>query len=134
VIALDSSAIIALFLRRDQDHAHAVEVVQSDTGPLIVPAGILSEVAYMLEIRAGGRALDSFLENIADGSLLLDCGEKDFLRIRELVDRYRSLPLGFADVSVIGCAERRGRRVLSYDQRDFSVVSREGTFTLVTWS
>jgi predicted nucleic acid-binding protein len=134
VIALDSSAIIALFLRRDQDHAHAVEVVQSDTGPLIVPAGILSEVAYMLEIRAGGRALDSFLENIADGSLLLDCGEKDFLRIRELVDRYRSLPLGFADASVIACAERRGRRVLSYDQRDFSVVSREGTFTLVTWS
>lgn len=134
MITLDSSAIIALFMRRDQDHAHAVEIVQSDTGPLIVPAGIMSEVAYMLETRAGDRALGSFLENLDNGALLLDCGNSDFSRIRELVERYRNLPLGFADAAVIACAERRGKRVLTYDQRDFSVVAREGTFTLITWS
>jgi len=88
----------------------------------------------MLHHRAGSRALDSFLENIVNGALLLDCGENDFARIRELVERYGNLPLGFADASVVACAERRGKRVLSYDQRDFPVVAREGTFTLITSS
>ena len=81
----------------------------------------------MLETRAGVRALGSFLENLDNGALLLDCGNSDFSRIRELVERYRNLPLGFADAAVIACAERRGKRVLTYDQRDFSVVAREGT-------
>ena len=51
----------------------------------------------------------------------------DFARIRELVGRYADLPLGFADASVIACAERNGGRVLTFDARDFGVVAREGT-------
>jgi predicted nucleic acid-binding protein len=41
------------------------------------------------------------------------------------------MPLGFADAAVIACAERRGGKVLTYDQRHFSVVAREGTIQIV---
>jgi predicted nucleic acid-binding protein len=42
------------------------------------------------------------------------------------VRRYKNLPLGFADAPVIACAEGRGRPVLTFDRRDFNVISREG--------
>jgi hypothetical protein len=46
------------------------------------------------------------------------------------VRRYESLPIGFADASVIACAERSGKRVMTLDRRDFSVVAREGRIVL----
>ena len=132
MITLDTSGIIALFNRRDKDHPYASESVQSDSGPLIVPAGILGEVTYMLEEWAGNLDLDAFLLSIDEGSLMLDCGEQDIPRIRQLVARYQNLPLGFADACVIACAERRGGRVLTFDERHFAIVAREGTITLMS--
>ena len=51
-------------------------------------------------------------------------------RVRELVQRYADLPLGFADAAVVACAERTTGRVLTFDRRDFAVVAREGTIQL----
>jgi predicted nucleic acid-binding protein len=72
------------------------------------------------------RALGAFLDDLDSGAYTLDCGEEDWSRIRDLVHRYADLPLGFADASVIACAERHARRVLTLDQRDFQIVAREG--------
>lgn len=85
----------------------------------------------MLEVRGGTRVVDAFLVSLLDGAMLLDCGERDFRRIRELIGRYANLPLGFADAAVVACAERRGGRVLTYDQRHFPVVAGESTITVV---
>ena len=52
-------------------------------------------------------------------------------RTRQLVTRYEDLVLGFVDAAVIACAERSGGRVLTFDIRDFGVVSREGTITVL---
>ena len=59
------------------------------------------------------------------------CGEDDLPRIRELVARYANLPLGFSDACVVACAERHLGSVLTFDRRDFGVISREGTIRLV---
>jgi hypothetical protein len=45
--------------------------------------------------------------------------------------RYAEMKLGFADASVIACAERNGGRVMSFDRRDFEVVAAEGTIELL---
>lgn len=79
----------------------------------------------MLGRRMGGKAVDAFMTDMESGGYSLDCGEGDWTRIRELVDRYGDLPLGFADASVIACAERSGGRVLTLDSRDFGVVARD---------
>jgi predicted nucleic acid-binding protein len=44
---------------------------------------------------------------------------------------HADLPLGFADASVISCAERSGGAVLTLDRRDFDVVAAEGKIALV---
>lgn len=81
MITLDSSGIIALLRRRDEHHGTARNALQGESGPLVVPAGVLGEVTYMLEQWAGPREVDAFLASLQDGSMLLDCGERDVARI-----------------------------------------------------
>jgi len=131
VITLDSSALFALLNRADPGHAAVREVLARDLGPHIVPAGILAETAYLVETRYGVRVMDSLLGDLEAGVFTLDCGERDIPRIRALADRYADLPLGFADAAVVACAERSGGAVLTLDRRDFGVVAREGTITVL---
>jgi uncharacterized protein len=105
--------------------------VRADRGPFVVPVAILAEVAYFVEQWFGETALSAFVDDLIDGRYLLDCGEHDLPRIRELVQRYRDFPLGLADSAVIACAERRGGKVVTLDLRHFGVVAREGTITVV---
>jgi len=130
MITLDTSAVFALANRKDPDHRRVRSVFEADGGPYLVPAGALAEMTFLIEDRLGWQALDAFLSNLADRALSLECGEDDFPRIRELATRYRDLPLGAADASVIACAERNGGRVLTLDRRDFDVVGREGKLVI----
>ena len=131
MITLDSSALYALLNRRDQGHAVVREVLGHHRGPYIVPTGILAEVAYLVETGLGTVVMDGFLADVEAGAFTLDCGERDIPRIRALADRYANLPLGFADAAVVACAERSGGAVLTLDRRDFGVVAREGTITVL---
>jgi predicted nucleic acid-binding protein len=124
VITLDTSGSFALLDAKDPDHAAVAAALAADPGPYLVPAGILAEIAYLTEARLGTQVLDLWLADLESGAFLVDCGERDIRRIRELVERYADLPLGFADASVIACAERSGGRVLTLD-RDFTIVSRD---------
>ncbi len=126
MITLDTSGLFALLNRRDPDHERTKTALLGVSSPYLVPAGILAEVAYLVEQRIPS-ALDPFLTDLQSGAFSLDCGESDLPRIRELVARYDDLELGFADAAVIACAERNGGLVLTLDMRDFSVVGREGT-------
>jgi predicted nucleic acid-binding protein len=131
VITLDTSGLLALLNRRDPDHARALGVLEGDAGPYIVPAGIVAEITYMIEQRLGLGPLDLFLQDLESGAYSFDCGQADLPRIRALVTRYADLPLGFADASVVACAERSGGRVLTLDVRDFGVVARAGTLQIL---
>lgn len=130
-MTLDTSGVLALVDRRERHHQQVVAALETDPGPYLVPTGILAETCYLLEQRFGQSVLDVFLGDLQDGAYTLDCGEGDLPRIRGLVHRYASLPLGFANAAVIACAERSGGRVLTLDRRDFGVVAREVELTLL---
>jgi uncharacterized protein len=58
----------------------------------------------------------------------------DWLRIAELVSRYRDLPLGTVDASVVAAAERLGiTEIATLDRRHFSIVRpvHTGSFELL---
>jgi uncharacterized protein len=131
LITLDSSAIYSLIDSRERAHAQVSATLVADPGPYLVPAGILAETAYLVQARLGPRAIVGFLDDLAERRFVLDCGEADFPRIRALVERYDDLPLGFSDAAVVACAERSGGRVLTLDIRDFGVVAREGTISIL---
>jgi predicted nucleic acid-binding protein len=90
----------------------------------VVPTLVITEVAYLVATRLGTGAQIRFLGDLAAGSFLVEpVVPADWLRIAELVGRYRDLPLGTVDASVIATAERLGIiEVATVDHRHFSVV------------
>ncbi len=93
--------------------------------------GIMGELAYVIETRFGDRELDNVLDALERGEQHIDCGEHDIPRVRQLIRRYANLHLGYADASVIACAERLSAAVFTFDRRHFDVVAGEGTFSVV---
>ena len=91
----------------------------------------MAEIGYLIEHRLGLQVLDAFLADIEERAFVLEPLDGDVPRVRELVRRYGDLPLGFADASVIACAERNGGAVLTLDTRHFGVVAREGTIAVL---
>jgi len=89
---------------------------------------VITEVTYLLETRLGPEAEVRFLGDLAAGNLIPEpVAAGDWLRIAELVSRYRDLPLGTADASVVAVAERLGaKQVATFDRRHFSVVQPAG--------
>jgi predicted nucleic acid-binding protein len=131
LIVLDTSGVIALVSPRDRHHGAAVTALKEGPQLTVVPAGILSEIAYMVDRRVAPIATMGFLSGVLSGESMLDCGDADLARIVELMHRYRDLPLGFADACVIACAERNGGQVLTFDRRDLEIVAKDVPITLL---
>lgn len=131
MVTLDTSGLVALMDDRDPDHHRVRAAFVGDRGPHIIPAGVLAEMGYLIEREFGSRILVAFLDDLAGGRYVLDCGDQDLDRMQALIRRYDDLPLGLADAAVIACAERNGGKVLTLDLRHFGVVAREGTITIL---
>ncbi len=131
MITLDSSAVFALLNRRDPDHRRVRAVIRQDSGPYLIPAAALGEIAYLVEERLGANTMDVFLSDLSSGAFTLHCGEEDLQRARQLARKYVDLPLGFTDAAVAACAEANGNRVLTLDLRDFSVIAKEAGLVIL---
>lgn len=131
MITLDTLALFARLNRRDPDRERVLREMANEPGPWIVPAAILGELGYLIASRGTSAALDALLQDIEEGTYVLDAGGEDISRVRTLVRRYDDLPLDLVDAIVIACAEPHGGRVATLDLRHFGVVAREGTITIV---
>jgi predicted nucleic acid-binding protein len=102
---------------------------------LVVPTLVITEVAYLIASRLGVEPEVRFLGDVAAGAFAVEpVAPSDWLRIAELVSRYRGLPLGTVDASVVAAGERLGiTEVATVDRRHFSVVRPTHTagFTLL---
>jgi predicted nucleic acid-binding protein len=132
LIVLDTSGVVALFVRSDPNHASAVGVLRRERQPVTIPTGIMAEIAFLLEARSGEHPVLALLDSLLASTVLWSCGDDDIARVRELMLRYADMPLGYADATVIACAERNGQRVLTFDYRHFGTVAREGTFSIAS--
>jgi len=99
-------------------------LLESHPGPLIVPQLVVTEVTYLLGTRLGVESEIRFLGDLAAGNFLPEpVAPADWLRIAELVGRYRDLPLGTVDASVVAAAERLSvGAVGTLDRRHFTIV------------
>jgi len=132
---VDAGPLYAYVDSDDAHHAAALELLESHSGPLIVPTLVITEVAYLLATRLGVAPEVRFLGDLASGAFYVEpVAVADWLRIAELVARYRDLPLGTVDASVVAAAERLGvQEIATLDRRDFTVVrpAHVGAFTLL---
>ena len=101
-----------------------MQLLESHPGPLLVPQLVITEVSYLIETRLGWTAEVRFLGDLSSGNFsTAPVLPADWIRIAELVARYRDLPLGTVDASVVALAERLGLDVIAtLDRRHFTVV------------
>jgi uncharacterized protein len=130
VITLDVNAVVALLVRDERHHAPAVSVLTTARQPVVVPLAILADVDDALDRRSSRGATIPLLDGIQRGDTLLDCGDLDLPRIRELMTRYADLPLSLSDAAVTACAERNGGSILSFDRPGIRVVARDALVTV----
>lgn len=121
---MDAGPLYAYIDRDDRHHDRCLRLLEEHPGPLVVPTLVVTEVSYLVGSRLGASAEVRFLGDLAAGNLIAEpVLAGDWLRIAELVARYRDLPLGTVDASVVVAGERRGiTEVATLDRRHFSVV------------
>ena len=121
---MDAGPLYAYVDADDRHHQASLRLLLDHPGPLLVPILVITEVAYLIGSRLAVEAEVRFLGDLAAGELTVESvAAGDWLRIAEPVARYRDLPLGTVDASVVAAAERLDiTEIATLDRRHFVVV------------
>ena len=124
---------MALIHADDRHHAACRATLASIREPLASVWPVITEAMYLLGFSPDAQdALWRLLERDAVKILLLDAA--DAPRMRELMRKYRDLPMDLADAALVRVAEREGiSRVFTIDRRDFELYRPRGVrrFTIL---
>jgi predicted nucleic acid-binding protein len=123
VTLTDTGPLVALLNRNDPNHARCAGSAKSlPATPLLTTWPCLTEAMYLLYRAAGFAGQEALWKLVDTGRLVLyETGDAELKQMIELMEKYRDLPIDFADASIITAAERLGtRRVFTLD-RDFHV-------------
>lgn len=121
-LIVDTGPLVAMLDATDPDHERCAELLQEAAEPRVVPVCVLVEVEYL--VRPWPDAFSALLADFEAGGLeLLDLPARWLMRAGELLDRYRDLPLGLVDATVVAATEMlREPKVATLDHRHFAVV------------
>ena len=133
MILVDAGPLVALIHEDDQYHERCKEAFHSLGTPLATVWPALTETMYLLSFSWDAqKAVWEMLERGVISLLSLD--SSDVPRMRELMEKYRDLPMDLADAALVRVAEReRVRRIFTLDRRDFEVyrLARIGRFAII---
>lgn len=121
-LIVDTGPLVAMLDASDPDHERCAELLQEAAEPRVVPICVLVEVECLL--RPWPDAFSTLLADFEAGGLeMLDLPARWLMRAGELLDRYRDLPLGLVDATVVAATEMlREPKVATLDHRHFAVV------------
>jgi len=132
VILVDAGPMVALINADDVHHDACRAALKTIREPLGTVWPAVTEAMYLLGFSI--LAQEALWELVAGEFTLLPLGPEDFPRMRELMSKYRDLPMDLADAALVRVAEREKVRVVfTLDRKDFSVYRphRLGRFTLL---
>jgi hypothetical protein len=131
-VLVDASALIALLDADDWAHEPCVEALKGIRDPLATVWPALTEAMHLLADTSAGPA--ALCDMIADGVLkIVAQAEADVGRMKQLMQKYRDLPMDFADAALVCAAEREQlTRILTFDTH-FAVyrLPRRARFTVL---
>ena len=132
-VLVDTGPLVALLDRGDRWHSICRETLSSLEEMLATVWPVVTEAMYLL--RSYGEAQRGLWEMIATGAVeILPLDATDVPRMKELMRKYRDLPMDLADAALVRVAEReRLRRIFTIDRRDFQIYrpSRIGRFVVL---
>jgi uncharacterized protein len=123
-LILDTGPLYASLDRRDADYRACRELIENSLESLVVPEPVLAEVDYLAHRRLQPGAFVAVLESIVDGGLKVESlTSDDYIRVRDICDRYADAGVGFVDAAVLAITERLGEpKLATLDRRHFSLL------------
>ncbi len=120
----DTGPLYGALDRMDGDHAACARLLGEATEPIVVPAPVIVELEWLASSRLEPGAFLAFLADVEGGTLqVAELERSDYPRIRQLLERYADLPLGFVDAAVLAVVERFAEpRLATLDHRHFAIV------------
>jgi predicted nucleic acid-binding protein len=121
MILVDTGPLVALLHADDQSHDRCVKALRSLNEPMATVWPVVTEAMYLLNFSWEAQA--ALWEMIITEALaILPLDRSDATRMRELMRKYKDLPMDMADAALVRVAEReRLRRIFTLDRRDFLV-------------
>lgn len=122
MVIADTGFWVAIYNRRDRDHAAALEAAaRYEPEGFITTHAVIAEACHLLYRREHAGVMLQLVEALRDGPVdVLDLDVDELPRIARLMHQYRELPMDYADASLVVLAEHLGHgRILTTDRRDF---------------
>jgi predicted nucleic acid-binding protein len=133
MILVDAGPLIALIHEDDNEHRRCREAFAAMNESLGTVWPAVAEAMHLLSFSS--QAQEALWEMIEMGAVeMLPLGIDDIARMKELMRKYRDLPMDLADAALVRVAEReRLRRIFTLDRRDFQIYrpSRIGRFVIL---
>ena len=124
---LDAGPLIAIIDRDDRDHVKCVDALHRLNGPLLTTWPAFTEAAYLLGDRVGWQGQELLWRLVLRNDLILaELPEAALRRSRDLMEKYRDVPMDLADATLVALAELHGvTRIFTLDS-DFQVYRLRG--------
>jgi predicted nucleic acid-binding protein len=124
-ILIDSGPLIALFDASDKYHHEAVNFIKTNKYPLVTTLASITEALHLLDFNRNAQI--DFLGWVHRGAVEIhNIENNDFKRLKELTEKYRDLPMDFADSCLVYIAEKLKLNTIATIDRDFSIYRIQG--------
>ena len=126
MILIDAGPLTALIDADDEYHEACVVASASLSEETITVWPAFTEAMHLLKrVHDGADQLWHSFENGA--FVIVDLDREDCTRMRQLMRKYRDLPMDLADAALVAVAEReRINRIFTIDRRDFNIYKPAG--------
>lgn len=133
IVLVDAGPLVALIDRTDPWHQRCATALATLGDPLGTVWPAFTEAMYLLRYAARDQRALWDMVNLG-GVRFIELGLDDCPRMRELMWKYRDLPMDLADAALVRVAEREGlRRIFTVDRQDFEIYRphRVGRFEII---
>lgn len=125
-ILLDTGAFVALLDKSERNHVSCVEFLKGFKGKLFTTEPVLTETIYLLgpSIKAQRICIDFILNG---GAILVPQSPDSLARCIALMEKYRDIPMDFADATLVALAEESDiDQVFTLDKKGFNAYRIQG--------
>jgi hypothetical protein len=118
---MDTGPWVALVDRSEGRHKECVEWLRNFKGDILSSEAVLTEVLYLLNFspKAQSAVIDFVLN---EAIVLVPPSLESLKRVRRLMDKYKDIPMDYADATLVSIAEEFSiTHVVSFDAKDFGI-------------
>ncbi len=118
---MDTGPWVALIDRSESGHGECVEWLKRFEGELFSSEAVLTEELHQLHFSS--TAQSAALDFVLYGAItLVPSSIESLKRAKKLMQKYRDLPMGFADATIVCLAQDLAiRQVVTFDKKHFSI-------------